>query len=196
MPSAAILAGGAARRMQGRDKSRLLIDGATILHRQIAELSQITDDIMLVGASKIEPAVGVRPVIDRVPDAGPLGGLDAALTAAHGNRVAVVACDMPFISARFLAYLLSLAGDAEAVVPRTRDGYHPLCAVYTRDCLEAVRCRLTAGTLSMMGLLDEVRVRVVQEHEFASLGDPDRLLANVNTPDDLERIAAFAAHEP
>jgi molybdopterin-guanine dinucleotide biosynthesis protein A len=39
MHSVAILAGGDARRFGGRDKSALVVDGRTILERQIAELS-------------------------------------------------------------------------------------------------------------------------------------------------------------
>ena len=45
MLSVAILAGGDARRFGGRDKSALVVDGRTILERQIAELSTVTPDL-------------------------------------------------------------------------------------------------------------------------------------------------------
>src|SRR5439155_16087595 len=168
----AILAGGRATRFDGRDKSALLVDGRTILDRQLDELSPLTDDVMIVGgnfdgdcfqgarrlsASARErheratvdapkrlrreggqPSVsarrrtGVRVIPDIVPGSGPLGGLHAALTAAHGDAVFVVACDMPYVTAALVEYLFSLAGDAQIVVPRTERGYHPLCAVYRR----------------------------------------------------------------
>ncbi|HEV2986075.1 MAG TPA: NTP transferase domain-containing protein [Vicinamibacterales bacterium] len=41
MRSAAILAGGHASRFGGRDKAALVIDGQTILARQVAELSEV-----------------------------------------------------------------------------------------------------------------------------------------------------------
>ena len=47
--SAAILAGGQATRFGGRDKSALLVDGRTILDRQLAALAPLTDDLMIVG---------------------------------------------------------------------------------------------------------------------------------------------------
>src|SRR5262249_3905399 len=99
MASAAILAGGQARRFGGRDKSALLVGGRSILERQLDVLGRLTDDILLVGTSAVPTPVAIRGVPDRVPFSGPLGGLDAALDAARDDRVVIVACDMPFITA-------------------------------------------------------------------------------------------------
>jgi molybdopterin-guanine dinucleotide biosynthesis protein A len=44
MPTAAILAGGRAARFGGRDKSALVIEGRSILERQITELLPAADD--------------------------------------------------------------------------------------------------------------------------------------------------------
>jgi len=44
--SAAILAGGQARRFGGRDKSELRVGGRRILERQLDELRRLTDDIL------------------------------------------------------------------------------------------------------------------------------------------------------
>src|SRR5437870_400796 len=186
MRSIAILAGGRATRFDGRDKSALLVDGRTILDRQLAELSSLTNDVMIVasgdarlkGSRSLESTeagvhaegarvststrarheratvdapkrlrreggqASVRVIRDIVPGCGPLGGLHAALTAALGDAVFVVACDMPYVTAAFADYLFSLAGDAQIVVPRTERGYHPLCAVYARACLGPVATRL------------------------------------------------------
>src|SRR5260221_5676976 len=129
--SAAILAGGQATRFGGRDKSALLVDGRTILETQIATLSPIAGDLMIIRAAD-----------DVVPGCGPMGGIHAALLKARSDAVFVVACDMPFITTPLAAYLLSLAADADIVVPKTERGYHPLCAVYTRGCLDANDRRL------------------------------------------------------
>jgi len=192
--SAAILVGGRSARFGGRDKSALLVSGRTILERQVAELSQLTADILLVGGDP--PALHdgrVRHVADLVPGRGPLGGLHAALTAARASVVAIVACDMPFVSAPLLRYLLTLAHGPdrpEIVVPRTEGGYHPLCAVYTRACLEPIVRRLAGGALRVDGLFGEMRVQVVTPDALAPFGDPDRLLANLNTPLEYEAIEA------
>src|SRR5262249_28594740 len=145
--SAAILAGGHARRLGGRDKSTLSVGGRRILDWQLDELGQLTDDILIVGGRPLHHVEGLRRIADRVPERGPLGGLDAALASARGDRVVVVACDMPFITADFLGSLVALSDSADAVVPRTERGYHPLCAVYGRSCHPAVVRRLAERRL-------------------------------------------------
>jgi molybdopterin-guanine dinucleotide biosynthesis protein A len=190
--SAAILAGGRAARFGGRDKSAIVVDGRTILERQIDAIRPLTDDILIVGAAA-HPAA--RSIADRVVECGPLGGLDAALAAARDESVIVLACDMPFVTSDFLAHLVDVAAHecsagAEpvlAVVPRTERGYHPLCAVYRRAAAGSVARRLAERRLKMTDLLATLRVRVVEAAEIERFGDRHRLLANVNTPSDLAR---------
>src|SRR5947209_2761255 len=104
MLSAAILAGGQARRFGGRDKGALLVDGRPIRERQLAELAPIAGDILIVGSSgpvrQGSEADGrpVRVVADRVSGCGPLGGLHTALLESAFETVIVVACDMPYLS--------------------------------------------------------------------------------------------------
>ena len=197
MPTAAILAGGRATRFDGRDKSALLVGGRSILERQIAELVRITDDVLVVGGheEKIRDHGLVRFVPDRVPGCGPLGGLDAALAAARDDVVAIVACDMPFVTSAFLGHLLDLAREADAVVPRTERGYHPLCAAYTRACQPAVARCLADRRLKMVELLQEVRLRELSATEIDAFCDRNCLLANVNTLAEYEEFETIWGHK-
>ena len=193
MWSGAILAGGQARRFGGRDKGSLVVEGQSILERQLAVLAALTDDILVVGAP--DAPYPARPVPDLVPGCGPLGGLHAALDRARGDATIVIACDMPYLSAPLLEHLLMLTSDADAVVPRTARGYHPLCAAYTRACLAPAAARLSEGRLKMVELFDDVRVRVVTAEEIAAFGDGDRLLTNVNTPAEYVGLEALHGHQ-
>jgi molybdopterin-guanine dinucleotide biosynthesis protein A len=192
--SAAILAGGQARRFGGRDKSALRVGGRRILERQLDELRELTDDILMVGGRPLDDVAGIRRVTDRVPDSGPLGGLDAALGSARDDRVIVVACDMPFITADFLGSLLALSDTVDAVVPRTERGYHPLCAVYGRACHAAVVRRLAERRLKMLELFEDLNVHVAGPEHIAMYGG-EHVLANVNTPDELDDLQALLGHE-
>src|SRR5215203_1507553 len=110
MASAAILAGGRATRFGGRRKIAIVLEGQSILARQVAELLPLTDDILLVGnRADVPPFPGVRRVRDRVANAGPMGGLDAALRAARDDVLILLACDMPFAAGSLLAHLVQLA---------------------------------------------------------------------------------------
>ena len=202
MFSAAILAGGRATRFDGRDKSALVVGGRTILERQIEVLSKVAGDLMIVGGpARPDLPAGLRQVPDSVPGCGPLGGLHAALLAARGAATVVLACDMPYVTARLINFLLTVNGvpvadgsshtqEADIVVPKTERGYHPLCAVYTSACLEPAARRLADGRLKLTGLFEDVRVRVVTGESLTIFGDPDRLLANVNTSIEYKAIEA------
>jgi molybdenum cofactor guanylyltransferase len=224
MHSVAILAGGDARRFGGRDKSVLVVDGRTIRERQIGELSAITDDILIVArplsASARDPLIRAtadapkrdereggqgrdreaenpapRLITDLVPGCGPLGGLHAALTAARGDALFLVACDMPYVTAPLAIYLLTRAEDADIVVPRTDRGYHPLCAVYRRACLPVIVRRLAERRLKMLDLLHDMRVCEVTADDLGRFGNCDRLLANVNTPAEYAGLEALQGHK-
>jgi molybdopterin-guanine dinucleotide biosynthesis protein A len=191
MHSAAILIGGRATRFEGRDKSALIVDGKTILSRQLDALANVSTDVMLVGGHP--PATDARHVADIVPGCGPLSGLHAALSSARYQATLLLACDMPFVSSPLLRHLLSLAGGEDGpdiVVPKTERGYHPLCAVYSRPCLEPAARRLARGEFKLSSLFDEMRVRVVTADALEAFGSADRLLANVNTSTEYRAIEA------
>ncbi|HTK30073.1 MAG TPA: molybdenum cofactor guanylyltransferase [Vicinamibacterales bacterium] len=197
MHSAAILSGGRATRFGGRDKRALIVGGCSILSRQLRELELAAADIMIIGGTPpAEEISTARVLADRVDGCGPLGGLVTALVEARGDAVIVVGCDMPYITGPLAARLLALTAEADAVVPRTGRGYHPLCAAYTRACLAPVERRLRDGRLKMAGLFDDVRVRTVTSEELGAFGDPDWLLANINTPDEYDDLEALQGHKP
>jgi molybdopterin-guanine dinucleotide biosynthesis protein A len=208
--TAAILAGGQARRLGGRDKSALRVGADSILDRQLAVLRTLTPHILIVGsafadasADKSAVAKGsadngrtnVRVVEDRIAGAGALGGLYTALIDAPTEQVLVIACDMPFISAPFLTALARLGAGVEAAIPRDRHGPHPLCASYQRRVAPRLKTRIDAGMLRIADALRELEVRDIGPDELTPFDPDGRLLLNVNTPADYER-ARRAAGEP
>jgi molybdopterin-guanine dinucleotide biosynthesis protein A len=196
--SAVILAGGRARRMQGLDKSTLDVGGRSILSRQIAVLQALTPALLIVGGdpARVPPAAAdtVRIVPDRVPEAGPLGGLYTALLETSTPHVLLVACDMPFLALPFLQHLAMRAQEAQAdvVVPRTGDGYHPLCAVYARTVLPRVTERLARRELEMAGLIRDARHLEIGPDELARFDPEALMLCNVNTPHDYRQACSRA----
>ncbi|HEX4566774.1 MAG TPA: molybdenum cofactor guanylyltransferase [Vicinamibacterales bacterium] len=195
---AAILAGGRARRFGGADKASLVVGGARIIERQLAALATVTDDVRIVSNDPARyAALGVRVIPDRIADAGPLGGVHAALVDAAHHRharpgVIVLACDLPFVTTAFLEALAIEFGTGEeidAVVPRSSRGFEPLCALYAARCAETVRRRIEAGNLEMRGLLTELRFKELRPEGVASFDDGSVFL-NINTPHDYERARA------
>ncbi len=196
MLTAAILAGGRARRLGGRAKATLPVGGTPILARQLEAVAAVTDRVIIVANEpELYEGAGVPIVADLVPGRGALGGILTALAAARGDYVLVVAADLPFLTARFLAHLARTAetSGADLVIPRTPDGLQPLCAVYAPRLLDTIRQRVEAGNLKVVDLAGEARVHEIGPEEIAKY-DPDGILFfNVNTPDDYARALALAA---
>jgi molybdopterin-guanine dinucleotide biosynthesis protein A len=183
--AAAILTGGRASRMGGLRKATLALGGTSIIDRQLAVLRRVAAPVFLVTSAQAPSDAELTVVRDEYPDHGALGGIYTAIVASPHERTLVVACDMPFLNAAFLAHLIGI--DADLVIPRTSRGYEPLCAIYSRACAPSIRERLTRGELEASRLPDGVTVAEVGPETVAAY-DPDGLLfVNVNTPHDYER---------
>jgi molybdenum cofactor guanylyltransferase len=186
--TAAILAGGHARRLGGIDKSALLVGSHSILDRQLSLLRGLTPHLLIVAGEHATIAAGdTRVVADRIAGAGALGGLYTALIEAPTEQVLVIACDMPFVTAPFLARLVERGEGVDAVVPRDERRRHPLCASYDRRIAGHLKARIDRGELRVGDALAGLDVRELGPDELARFDPDGRLLLNVNTPADYER---------
>jgi molybdopterin-guanine dinucleotide biosynthesis protein A len=188
----AILTGGASRRF-GSHKALASFCGERLVDRLVHVLSEHCKEVLLVGGDP-EDFVGVaaRHVPDLFPGEGPLGGLATALGAASAEVVLLVACDLPLMSGRLVEALLAHAGSAEVVVPETPHGLEPLCALYSRRCLPAVRAAIARGERRMTAFHEEVRVLRLPGENL-----PDAFaLSGFNTPAELRRLERTAARRP
>jgi molybdopterin-guanine dinucleotide biosynthesis protein A len=190
-----IQAGGGSRRM-GRDKALMPFLGETLIERLIRRLALLKAE-MLVTTNQPEGYryLGLPLISDELPGSGALGGLLTALDAARTPLVAVVACDMPFISVRLLeAQQLLINQDWDAVVPRSLSGCEPFHAIYRRQaCLPAVQAALACGRRRADSWLGEVRTRWLAPDE-CRLYDPEGLsFTNLNTPEEFKQAETIAA---
>ena len=189
MWSAAILAGGLARRLGGQDKSALIVDGVRLLDRQLATLRPLTETILLVGA-RVTAASGCRVVEDLRPGTGALGALYTALACSPTPRLLVLAADMPFVTRSFLDYLAAVDEHAAAVVPVSGGRWHPLCAMYRASGADSLAAALDRGERTVRAAVAALGPRLLAESELAPFDPLGYLFANLNTPDDLARWGA------
>ena len=187
--SAAILAGGRARRFGGIDKCRLVVDGRAIIVRQIEVLERVAERIVVI-ANDVERFVDLRIEVqaDLISGAGALGGIYTAIASSSAAKVIVVACDLPFLDARILSRLVELADGGDGAWIRSARGVEPLIACYRTSGASSVRAAIEAGRLKAADLGETLRMVALDESELAAYGRVDRLLANVNTPEDLARV--------
>ncbi|MGD8328634.1 MAG: molybdenum cofactor guanylyltransferase [Acidobacteriota bacterium] len=186
--AAALLAGGTSRRM-GIPKPGLQLGGITLAGRALRTLRALTDAVVQAGG---EPIAGIEvPLLpDRRRDAGPAAGIEAALTR-FDLPVAVLAVDLPFVVPTLLEEALHrVERGAEICAPHWRGRWHPLCAVYSPDALPRIARRLDADKHGLQGLLQQLGT-ALPDDLLQTLGDPDRLLLNINTPEDLQRARSI-----
>jgi len=195
MPSppiaAAILAGGRARRFGGADKSRLVVEGRPIIFRQMEILQRVASSVFIVAGDAGRFAdVGVPVHADVVPGAGALGGILTALEMAGESRVLTVGCDLPFLEAGLLAHLADRAVGHDGAWVCTDRGVEPLLACYQRSAHGVIRQQVDAGRLRAGDLASVLDLAEVDTEAVARFGAPERLLANLNTPEDYARFAS------
>ena len=134
-----IIAGGKSRRL-GIDKRFLEIGGRTCIQRVLDAYQGLFDEILIV-ADAVEPfeSLGVRVVVDLVPDRATLGGLYTGLHFAARDQVFAAASDMPWLSPRTIQVVLAQAGRGDIVIPDVRGKLQPMHAVYSQTCLPVLK---------------------------------------------------------
>jgi molybdopterin-guanine dinucleotide biosynthesis protein A len=186
MTAAAVLAGGASRRM-GRDKATLAVGGVALAAGVLAAAARVADPVVLV-APEGHPARRLGPRVVTDPGEGPLAALAAALAALAADHVLVLAGDHPGLAVDLLAHLAALAPRGEAVACRRGPRLEPLVAVYGRaPALAAARARLAgpAAARSLLGLLADLDTVVVEEPEWRALDPAGRSFVDLDDPADL-----------
>ncbi len=198
-PVGVILAGGASSRF-GTPKGLARVGGVRILDRVARALAEVAGELLFV-ANHPEAAgwlPGVPCIPDRIPGGGGLSGVHAALV--HTGRTAlVVAWDMPFVTAPLLHALWRscVEAGADACFPESASpvGMEPFCACYAPGCIENLETALRGGAAGGARFARSLgRAAWLSAAQVAALGDPSRLLLNVNSPADLARAEAMAAN--
>lgn len=193
MVTVAIQSGGNSLRM-GQDKGLIPLAGRPMIAHALDRVSGLGDELLITtNRPERYRFTRARLVPDPVPGAGALAGLYTALSAAQGDPVLVVACDMPFLSRPLLGHLLSLASQADAIVPRRAGEFEPMHAVYSRGCLPAIHTALDRGECRVVSFFADVRIRVVGQAEMEPFDPSGLSFFNINTPEDLARAEQLLA---
>lgn len=191
MVTGLVLCGGKSLRMR-HDKAFLEVGGKPLLQLQIERLEAAgCAEVLISGPLKRGyERFGKRVVEDHVPDAGPLAGLCAGLSAAQGMHVLTVAVDLSHLKVEFLHWLIQEAGERDLLCPKSENGFEPLCAVYSCSiCLPIMKQRLKTKHLSLQQLVKELQeqgnTRVVLPEEWKVWGMD--LFQNWNEPSAVDR---------
>ena len=179
-----ILAGGQSSRFGGVPKGLQLLRGLPLVGHVHASLSMVCTEVFIecVPGSAYE-GWGVPCLSADAGHAGlgPLAGMLAGLKAAGERPVAFAPCDMPLLPPPLYERLGQEPAGAYCVAPR---GAEPLVCVLPAKAMAHIERALSGPTVPrVVDVLDAAGVTAVRIRE-------DWPFENVNTPEDLERLAA------
>jgi molybdopterin-guanine dinucleotide biosynthesis protein A len=183
--SGIILCGGKSIRM-GQNKAFIQIDGVPIIKRIYHLFEELFQEVIIVTNEKeFFKNFDSKIYEDLISNKGVLGGLYTGIFFSSFHYSFCVACDMPFIRKSLVEYLIKNMDQEDVVVPRTKDGLEPLHAIYSKNCLDPIKEIMEEGKYKMVDFYDRVKVKIVDESDFASLDPFRESFINVNTPEEL-----------
>jgi molybdenum cofactor guanylyltransferase len=191
----AILAGGRGSRFHGRNKALLRVGDETILDRTERLFRSFFEEIILVTNDPLAYLDRDLVLASDVYDyRSSLTGIHAGLSVADAPHLFVAACDAPFLKPEVVAAVLDhLEPRHDVVIPATRAGLEPLCAIYSRRCLKRMARHVEERKVKIQWVFGDMQVRKVPESVLAGLDPELDSFMNVNTPEDLEKARRLCA---
>ena len=184
-----VTAGGRSSRM-GRDKAWLPVGGRPMIERAIDALRAVSESVSIIANGDEYLRLGLPVIKDSNPGIGPIEAIRTALANSQTPSAVLLGCDLPFVSAELLSFIVGLSDPKdgyEAVVPVGKDSrLEPLCAVYSTSALASVEGMVERGDRKVSLLFERVRTRFVPFEEIEHLAGSALFFENINTPQEYE----------
>jgi molybdopterin-guanine dinucleotide biosynthesis protein A len=179
----AVLAGGASTRF-GSDKTAARLGPLPLVERVAAALrtAEVSPLASIGGACRVP---GLEAVPDRHPGEGPLGGLVTALLWSPAGATVVLAADLPLLDDLTVRALVDRWRHRPEAVAVARGGgrLQPTCACWPASVGPLVEASFGEGERSI--------ARVLARLDIEPVDVPSRVVDDVDTPDDLARMAVL-----
>jgi molybdopterin-guanine dinucleotide biosynthesis protein A len=190
-----ILSGGLSTRFNGKNKAFISVGGIRILDRLYRIFSDLFNEIILVTN---DPGQFVKwdltIVTDIFPVRSSLTGIQAGLFYMKNSFGFFAACDTPFLNKDLVEVLLeNIEINKDIIMPETTAGVEPLCAIYSKRCLNTAEHHIKQNKFKIQRALRKHRWKIIPESQLRTK-DPELLsFFNINTPADLARAEQMAA---
>ena len=187
--SGVILSGGLAARYDGTEKALLQVGGVRILDRIYEIYRELFDEIILVTNSPEKFLEwDLLIVSDLFPIRSSLTGIHAGLFYMTNPYAFFSACDTPFLKKEMVETVIGkIEAQIDIVMPETSAGFEPLCAAYSKRCLEAAQNHLEQEKLKITKTFRKSRIKTISEKVLHKIDPELQSFFNINTPGDLKR---------
>lgn len=185
----AILAGGKATRMGGKNKALLELNGESFINRIHRNLSPLFCKTIIIANDSVDyqfENVEVYP--DIISNVGPLGGIHSALVNSKTPYVFVVSCDMPFASSDVAHEIIDLflSKEIDILVPKIELYHEPLFAIYSKHLISKIEAIL--AKTDGKPIKDLFALAKTSYIQFSETSLAQRCFTNINSINDLESL--------
>jgi molybdopterin-guanine dinucleotide biosynthesis protein A len=184
-----ILSGGLNTRFNGQNKALIRVGQKRILDRLYDVFSDLFDEIILVTNDPMQFVEwDLTIVTDLFPVRSSLTGIHAGLFYMKNPFAFFSGCDTPFLKKDLIEVLLeNIDKNKDIIMPETSAGMEPLCAIYSKRCLNTAEHHIKQNKFKIQRALGNHRLKKIPETVLRSK-DPELIsFFNINTPEDLTR---------
>jgi len=175
----------------GMEKGLALLHGKPMYQYGLQAMAQSCDQILISTNSKEYRDSRAFLVPDLISDLGPMGGIWSAMKSTTDTAYFVLSCDLPFVSAEFIRFLISISADFDITVPHYgKEHFEPLCGIYSRTVLPELESHVRALDLKLPVLFQKIRLNAIQASPLISRFNPN-LFFNINSPEDLKHAEQY-----
>jgi len=188
--SGVVLAGGASSRFNGIFKSKIVVDGKTIIERIVDTLDELFDEIIIVTnrPEDFKEYNSCKIIDDFILNKGPLGGIHAALKETDREALFVVAGDMPLIDKDYIIRQADyyMNNVCEILIPRVNNYIEPLHGIYKKTIYSTLEDYLRRE--NDYSLRDFFKIADTRYLEFEDSEKTKKAFTNINSPSDIIKV--------
>jgi molybdenum cofactor guanylyltransferase len=194
-----ILAGGKSSRY-GTDKSLLKIGNNTIIEKMSIMLSELFSEHMIISNRGEDYHFLKVPIYGDIhKNIGPLGGIHSALHHSRTEKIFILSCDLPFMTAELITFICKYPSARPIQLPVTGGIIQPLCGIYSKSCLPFIQTMIGKDSTetgssgckqwrySPLVLIEEMKAELIDVDKVYPEYE-EKLFYNINHPEDYEKI--------
>ena len=182
-----ILAGGEARRMNGRDKGLIKVGDRTLIDYVVSAFKSQVNSLLINANRNIDhyKEMGFPVISDTLNGFnGPLAGVASCMAATSTDIIVTVPCDSPYLPSDLVDRLYATLQNQQVDISVAHNGkrLQPVFSMYKIKLLDSLSAYLDRGERKMDKWFAEHQVGITD------FSDNPGAFLNINTPEDLDRI--------
>lgn len=121
---------------------------------------------------------------------GPAGGILLGLKESDSFYNFVLSVDLIFIDKNLLKYMSEKEKKYDILLAKTENFSQPLCGIYSKKCIEGIEENIKKKNYKVRDIqkLHNLKIEYIEKKDMEKFGNPDIILFNLNTKDDLKVI--------